>query len=70
MMRLYRYLDRELSDAEVAEVKGHLAACPPCGRHLRFEADLRRLVRTKASGDCAPQHLRNLIRETWRRTAQ
>ena len=66
MIKLSRYLDRELTDDEVAEVKRHLTNCPPCGHHVRFEEDLRRLVRTKASGDCAPARLRSLIAEMWR----
>ena len=69
MIKLSRYLDRELTDDEIVEVKRHLAACPPCGRHLRFEEDVRRLVRMKATGDCAPARLRSLIVEAWQRTS-
>ena len=61
LMRLHRYLDRDLTDEEVAEVKRHLDACPPCLHHVHFEDEIRRLVRTKCTGDGAPQRLRVLI---------
>lgn len=70
LRRLHRYLDRDLTDDEVAEVKKHLANCPPCGRHVRLEESIRRLVRAKAACDCAPDHLRASIVEAWRRVSR
>jgi len=43
---LQTYLDRELSEEEVAAVRGHLSRCGSCGDCYRFEADLRRLIRS------------------------
>jgi len=45
--RLYPYLDRELSKAELAEVQEHLNRCPPCAKHFEYEAGVLRFI-----GDC------------------
>jgi predicted anti-sigma-YlaC factor YlaD len=39
------YLDRVLSEAEMAEAEAHLAECEPCRRRYRFEESLRVYVR-------------------------
>jgi anti-sigma factor (TIGR02949 family) len=46
---LQPYLDRELNDAERVEAEQHLEACSYCARRYRFEAELRRFVRTAAT---------------------
>ncbi|HET9014103.1 MAG TPA: zf-HC2 domain-containing protein [Thermomicrobiaceae bacterium] len=51
MDRLYAFLDRELTADELAEVQGHLDACPPCRYRFTFEENVLRLV-----GECA-RHL-------------
>jgi mycothiol system anti-sigma-R factor len=61
--RLDRFVDRELSDAEVAELKRHLAECPPCDDRFQFRAHLKRLVRVCCEQDRAPESLRNKLRE-------
>jgi mycothiol system anti-sigma-R factor len=43
--KLDRYLDRELSDGEVTELKLHLDDCPPCADQYEFQAQLKRLVK-------------------------
>lgn len=45
---LQGYLDRELSDHEVASAEVHLNGCDYCRRRYRFEQTLRRYVRTTA----------------------
>lgn len=60
--RLHDYLDRELSENEVAEVQQHLERCENCRARFRFEAGLRRLVRQAVHDQPpAPPHLRNRI---------
>lgn len=66
LRQLYQFLDRELSESEIAQVKQHLDRCPPCHDHVRLEASVRRLVRTTCAGDLAPAHLRGFIREKLR----
>jgi anti-sigma factor (TIGR02949 family) len=45
---LQGYLDRDLTDAEVRVAERHLNACDYCRRRYRFEAHLRRYIRTTA----------------------
>jgi anti-sigma factor (TIGR02949 family) len=45
---LQGYLDRDLTDDEVRVAEGHLNACAYCRRRYRFEAHLRRYIRTSA----------------------
>ena len=47
--RLNLYLDRELSDADVVQVREHLSECPPCERIFDFQAEVKRLVRSPAA---------------------
>ncbi len=42
---LQPYLDRDLTDAEQMEAKGHLDDCEYCEKRYKFEEGLRRLVR-------------------------
>jgi anti-sigma factor (TIGR02949 family) len=46
---LQGYLDRDLTDDEVGVAEGHLDRCDYCRRRYRFEAQLRRYIRTTAS---------------------
>lgn len=61
--RLDAFVDRELTDAEVRELRQHLAECPPCEDRYRFEADLKRLVKVCCEQDRAPVELREKLRE-------
>ena len=45
---LQGYLDRELTDVEVARAETHLDSCQYCRRRYKFEATLRRYVQTTA----------------------
>jgi anti-sigma factor (TIGR02949 family) len=46
---LQGYLDRDLKPEEVQTAEGHLDGCDYCRRRYRFEAHLRRFIRTTAS---------------------
>ena len=46
---LQDFLDRTLTDAEWREAETHLGDCDYCRRRYRFEAQLRRYIRTSAS---------------------
>lgn len=43
--RLDGYVDRELTDQEIDEVRMHLAECPPCGHKVELRSDVKRLVK-------------------------
>jgi mycothiol system anti-sigma-R factor len=55
------YLDRELSDEDVVQVRGHLEACGGCLHLFQFEESLRRLVRVRCQEQGAPESLRQRI---------
>ena len=57
MRSLHQYLDRELTDSEMAEVKLHLDDCPPCEQHFTVHASMKRLVHNKACPEQAPREL-------------
>lgn len=62
--KLERFVDRELSEAEVRELQRHLQDCPPCEDRYRFEDNLRRLVKVCCDGDSqAPPALREKLRQ-------
>ncbi len=43
------YLDRVLTDEEMAQAEAHLAGCEQCRRRYRFEESLRVYVRKAAT---------------------
>jgi mycothiol system anti-sigma-R factor len=55
---LYPYLDRELSDEDIVQVRVHLDECTGCFHLFQFEDSLRRLVRVQCQGQQAPDALR------------
>ena len=44
---LYEYVDRELTPELEGEIRAHLAACPPCGKHFDFETLFIKFVRVR-----------------------
>jgi mycothiol system anti-sigma-R factor len=59
--QLERYLDGELPEGSLEEIKRHLTACYPCTDRLTFEEQLRALVRQQCV-DRAPERLVTRIR--------
>ena len=55
------YLDRELSDEDIVQVRAHLDECPGCLHLFQFQASLRRLVRVRCQQQQAPEALRARI---------
>jgi anti-sigma factor (TIGR02949 family) len=51
---LQPFLDRELSDAEVAEAESHLNQCTYCRKRYRFEEKLRMYVRQAWAEEMPP----------------
>jgi len=58
------FLDRALSDDDVAQVRVHLEACGGCQHLFQFEESLRRLVRVRCQEQSAPESLRLRITQT------
>ncbi len=61
--KLEAYVDRELSEPEVAELREHLERCPPCADRYRFQTDLKRLVKVCCEQDQTPLGLREKLRQ-------
>jgi mycothiol system anti-sigma-R factor len=59
--RLYAYLDRELSPAEVTEVRVHLDDCGGCEDNFVIEERFLARVRDCCHEDVAPAELRTRI---------
>jgi mycothiol system anti-sigma-R factor len=55
------YLDRELSDEDIVQVRQHLEACGGCLHVFQFHESLRRLVRVRCQEQVAPESLRARI---------
>ena len=60
--RLHEYLNRrDLTPADVEDIRRHLKECPPCGDRYSFEEKL--LERLKESDPCqCPERLRSRIK--------
>ena len=59
--RLHTFLDRELDQAEIAEVQSHLDNCEECYSKFRFEGSFKRLIKTGSSQQTAPSKLRGKL---------
>jgi mycothiol system anti-sigma-R factor len=61
LARLEAYLDGELPDTQLHEIKDHLTACYPCTDRASFEEQVRALVRRECT-EVAPSALLGRIR--------
>ena len=59
------FLDRELSDDDVVQVRSHLEACGGCMHLYQFEESVRRLVRVRCQEQSAPESLKARITLSW-----
>jgi mycothiol system anti-sigma-R factor len=50
-LRVYEYLDGELTVWKRRAITRHLDDCPPCAEGFTFEIDLRRVIVSKCSED-------------------
>jgi mycothiol system anti-sigma-R factor len=58
---LNTFIDRELSDEDVVQVRAHLEACGGCLHLYQFEDSLRRLVRVRCQEQGAPEAFRQRV---------
>jgi mycothiol system anti-sigma-R factor len=58
---LNSYIDRELSDDDIVQVREHLVECGGCLHIYKFEESLRKLVRVRCQEQSAPDALRARI---------
>ena len=62
LAELEAYLDGELSDDSVRDIRTHLRACLPCTERASFEEQLRILVRKGCVDDAPPDLLERVRR--------
>lgn len=62
--RLYPYIDRELSEQEITQIREHLAMCPPCAKHFSFESGMLRFIGAACRSVAAPAELRARVLST------
>ena len=60
--RLDSYLDRELNEHEVEQVRKHLTDCPPCEHVFQLRSDLKRLVKICCDEAAPASGLRDKVR--------
>jgi len=53
--RLYAFLDLELDEKELAQVRAHVAGCDDCGDQLGLEARFLDRLRDCCTSDAAPR---------------
>ena len=63
LLRIYEYLDGEMTMWRRRAIARHLDECPPCADGFTFEVELRRIVVSKCQ-EQAPPSLRIRIAES------
>lgn len=61
LRELQRYLDGELPEAELGDIRSHISRCYPCADRATFEEQVRALVRERCA-ERAPEGLMDRIR--------
>ncbi len=59
--RLYAFLDTELSEAEITQIRAHLDGCEDCDDNFVFEAHFLEQLRECCTSDVAPADLRQRV---------
>lgn len=59
--RLYEFLDNELTEESVAEMRRHLNDCSGCLEAFEFEAELRAMIVCKLA-EKIPEHLKSKLK--------
>ena len=63
LQKLDQFVDRELTDDELVEVRRHLGDCPPCQDLYELQVHLKRLVKVCCDRGKAPEQLRAKLRQ-------
>lgn len=57
------YVDRELNDSELQQVRKHLRDCPPCEDVYTLQVGMKRLVKRCCDQGTAPAALRDKLQQ-------
>lgn len=61
LARVYSYLDGEIEDKSIAQIREHLDECGPCLREYGLEEAVKRLVQKCCGSEAAPSGLRTKV---------
>jgi mycothiol system anti-sigma-R factor len=61
LARVYSYLDGEIEEAGIAEIRVHLDECGPCLREYGLEEAVKRLVHKHCGSETVPNELRSKV---------
>jgi mycothiol system anti-sigma-R factor len=61
LARVYSYLDGEIEDKSLAQIREHLDECGPCLREYGLEEAVKRLVQKCCGPEPAPSGLRSKV---------
>lgn len=68
ILRLYHFLDGELTEKRRVEIRRHLDECQPCLEAFDFEAELRQVIAVRCR-DRVPDRLRQRVADALRQEA-
>jgi mycothiol system anti-sigma-R factor len=60
IVRIYQYLDGELTVWRRRAISRHLDECPPCAQGFDFEMELRQVVASKCRDEVPPELKRRI----------
>jgi mycothiol system anti-sigma-R factor len=60
IIRIYQYLDGELTVWRRHAIARHLDECPPCAEGFDFEIEIRQIVATKCRDEVPPELKRRI----------
>jgi mycothiol system anti-sigma-R factor len=61
LLRVFEYLDGEMTDTDTAKIKAHLQECGPCLHEYDLDQALKALVKRSCASEAAPVALRTQI---------
>ena len=61
LARVYSYLDGEIEDKSLSQIREHLDECGPCLREYGLEEAVKRLVQKCCGSESAPSGLRSKV---------
>jgi anti-sigma factor (TIGR02949 family) len=63
LRELETFLDGEMTEEELAEIRGHLEGCPNCLEAFDFHAELKQVIARKCQSDPMPPGLLSRIEQ-------
>ncbi len=61
LLRVYEFLDSEMTDADTVKIRQHLDECAPCLREYGIEEEVKLLVKRSHPCDSPPVGLRERV---------